>query len=125
MQASNDRRYRGLTLRVLGACGPAMGPGKAELIARIEQSGSISAAARSMGMSYRRAWQLVESLNRTFARPVITTAVGGARGGGARVTEFGMRVASRYRAMERAASAAIAADLRRFRRLLAPPKARR
>ena len=64
-------RYRGLTLRVLGRSGAAMGPGKAELIERIAQTGSISAAAREMGMSYRRAWQLVESLNRTFREPGI------------------------------------------------------
>ena len=56
-------RYRGLTLRVLGNRVPAMGPGKAELIEHIAASGSLSAAARAMGMSYRRAWQLVEALN--------------------------------------------------------------
>ena len=109
-------RYRGLTLRVLGRSAAAMGPGKAELIDRIGRSGSISAAAREMKMSYRRAWQLVESLNRTFREPVITTAVGGTRGGGARVTPYGKVLVARFRAMERKASAAIAADLRRFAR---------
>ena len=107
-------RYRGLTLRVLGKDVPAMGPGKAELIVRIRQTGSISAAARAMGMSYRRAWQLVEALNETYRQPVITTAIGGTRGGGARVTAFGERVLALYRAMEDKASAAIAKDLRRF-----------
>jgi molybdate transport system regulatory protein len=107
-------RYKGLTLRVLGKGAPAMGPGKAELIERIAQTGSISAAARAMGMSYRRAWQLMEALNRAYREPVINTAVGGKRGGGARVTAFGKRLAARFRAMERKASAAIAADLRRF-----------
>ena len=107
-------RYKGLTLRVLGTGAPAMGPGKAELIERIAQTGSISAAARAMGMSYRRAWQLVEALNRACREPVINTAVGGKRGGGAQVTAFGKRLVARYRAMERKASAAIAADLRRF-----------
>jgi molybdate transport system regulatory protein len=107
-------RYRGLTLRVLGTRSPAMGPGKAELIAHIARSGSISAAARAMGMSYRRAWQLVEALNHDFREPVIATAIGGSRGGGARVTPFGQRLVARFRAMERKASAAIAADLRRF-----------
>lgn len=118
MRRSETPRYRGLTLRVMGRSGPALGPGKIELIARIEQTGSISAAARAMGMSYRRAWQLVESLNHAFTRPVVTTAVGGARGGGATVTPFGRRLVVRYRAMERAASAAIAAQLRRFESLL-------
>ncbi len=107
-------RYKGLTLRVLGKGAPAMGPGKAELIERIAQTGSISAAARAMGMSYRRAWQLVEALNRAYREPVIDTAVGGRRGGGARVTAFGSRLVARFRAMENKASAAIAADLRRF-----------
>jgi molybdate transport system regulatory protein len=103
-----------LTLRVLGARAAALGPGKAELIERIDQTGSISAAARAMGMSYRRAWQLVEALNADFRAPVISTAVGGQRGGGASVTAFGRRLAARFRAMEDKASAAVAADLRRF-----------
>ncbi len=111
-------RYRGLTLRVLGKGAPAIGPGKAELIERIGATGSISAAARAMGMSYRRAWQLVEALNRDFREPVVTTAVGGTRGGGAQVTRFGRRVVAAFRAMEGRASAAIAADLRRFTRYI-------
>lgn len=111
-------RYRGLTLRVLGRGAPAMGPGKAELIERIAHTGSISAAARAMGMSYRRAWQLVEALNAAYRKPVIVTAVGGKRGGGARVTPYGRQLAAKFRAMEGKASAAIAADLKRFARLL-------
>ena len=111
-------RYRGLTLRVLGKGAPAIGPGKAELIERIGKTGSISGAARAMGMSYRRAWQLVEALNRDFREPVVTTAIGGTRGGGAQVTPFGRRVVVAFRAMEGKASAAIAADLRRFTRYI-------
>lgn len=111
-------RYRGLTLRVLGKGAPAIGPGKAELIERIGATGSISAAARAMGMSYRRAWQLVEALNRDFREPIVTTAIGGTRGGGAQVTPFGRRVVAAFRAMEGKASAAIAADLRRFTRYI-------
>ncbi len=98
-----------------------MGPGKAELIARIAETGSISAAARAMGMSYRRAWQLVEALNHDFRQAVIATAIGGTRGGGARVTPFGERVLADFRAMEGKASSAIAADLRRFDRHLRRP----
>ena len=111
-------RYRGLTLRVLGPGAPAMGPGKADLIERIAQTGSISAAARGMGMSYRRAWQLVEALNASYREPVVQTAVGGQRGGGASVTPFGRRLAEQFRAMEDKASDAIAADLKRFSRHL-------
>lgn len=111
-------RYKGLTLRVLGKRAPAIGPGKAELVERIGATGSISAAARAMGMSYRRAWQLVEALNRDFREPVVTTAVGGTRGGGARVTPFGAALVKEFRAMEEKASRAIARDLRRFRRYI-------
>ena len=111
-------RYGGLTLRILGKRSPAMGPGKAELVERIAATGSISAAARAMGMSYRRAWQLVEALNKDFRERVVTTAAGGARGGGAQVTPFGLRLVAEYRAMEDRASAAIAGELRRFERYI-------
>ena len=111
-------RYRGLTLRVLGAGAPAMGPGKAELSERIAQTGSISAAARAMGMSYRRAWQLVEALNASYRQPLVLTATGGQRGGGATVTPYGKRLAALFRSMEEKASGAIAADLKRFSRHL-------
>lgn len=111
-------RYRGLTLRILGRGSPAMGPGKAELIEHIAQTGSISAAARAMGMSYRRAWELVEALNAAYKEPVVATAIGGNRGGGARVTPYGTRLLAQFRSMENKASAAIAADLKRFRRHL-------
>ena len=111
-------RYPGLTLRVIGAGSPAIGPGKAALVEHIAKSGSISSAARAMGMSYRRAWQLVEALNESFAEPVVVTAIGGTRGGGARVTAFGMELVSRFRAMENKASAAIAGDLLQLTRRL-------
>jgi molybdate transport system regulatory protein len=114
-------------LRILGKESPAMGPGRAELITRIDRTGSISAAAREMGMSYRRAWQLVDALNASFKRPVIRTEIGGRRGGGATVTAFGRRLVERYRVMEDKASRAIAADLRAFSRHIrqAAPGSRR
>lgn len=126
-------RYPGLTLRILGsgnpatgpAMGPAMGPGKAELILRIDATGSISAAAREMGMSYRRAWQLVEAINASFTEPVVVTAIGGKRGGGALVTAFGRELVAHFQAMEEKASAAIADDLARFARQLCKPLAKR
>ena len=107
-------RYPGLTLRILGSGDPAMGPGKAALIAHIESTGSISAAAREMGMSYRRAWQLVEAINNSFSEPVIVTVTGGRRGGGAAVTDYGRALVAQYRAMEEKASAAIAGDIVQF-----------
>jgi molybdate transport system regulatory protein len=72
-------------------------------------------------MSYRRAWQLVEALNESFSEPVVMTATGGRRGGGARVTQLGRKLVRRYRVMENKASAAIAQDLRLFSRHLKRP----
>ena len=111
-------RYPGLTLRVMGSGSPAIGPGKAALVEHIKKSGSISSAARAMGMSYRRAWQLVDALNESFTEPVVVTAIGGKRGGGAKVTIFGQELVRRFRAMENKASAAIAGDLQQLTRRL-------
>jgi len=118
-------RYPGLTLRILADRYPAMGPGKARLVAAIDATGSISAAARAMGMSYRRAWQLVDALNESFSQPVVLTATGGRRGGGAVVTVLGRRLVKLYRAMENKASSAISGDLRRFSRQLRKPSSGR
>ena len=114
-------RYPGLTLRILAGDFPAMGPGKAKLVGLIDSTGSISAAAREMGMSYRRAWQLVEAINASFNEPVIVTAVGGKRGGGAVVTDFGKRMVDAYCRMESKASDAIAADLGKYASHLRKP----
>jgi molybdate transport system regulatory protein len=108
-------------LRVLARREPALGPGKAQLLALIEATGSISAAAREMGMSYRRAWQLVESLNASFKEPLVVTAVGGKAGGGAGVTAAGRTVLALYQRMESAASAAIERDLRTLEALVREP----
>jgi molybdate transport system regulatory protein len=113
--------YPGLLLRILSAKNPAIGPGKARLVALIAETGSISAAARKMNMSYRRAWQLVEALNKSFNEPVVLTAIGGRRGGGAVVTDFGKRLVKQYHGMEAKASAAIAADLEAFSAQLRKP----
>src|SRR3569623_2684158 len=77
----------------------AMGPGKAELLDAIERAGAISAAARSMGMSYRRAWLLVDAMNRCFAEPLVETHPGGGKEAGARVSEAGKRARDAYRAL--------------------------
>ncbi len=102
-----------------------MGPGKARLVTLIADTGSISAAAREMGMSYRRAWQLVEALNKSFNEAVVVTATGGKRGGGATVTAFGKRLVARFRGMEDKASAAIEQDLREFSTHLRKPARRK
>ena len=119
--ASPAPTYRGLVLRVLARGQPALGPGKAQLLALIEATGSISAAAREMGMSYKRAWQLVESMNASFKEPLVMKAVGGKAGGGAAVTEAGRRVLALYQRMESAAAAAIERDLRALEALVREP----
>ena len=108
-----------LTLRLDLGPSVAVGPGKVRLLELIDRHGSISAGGRAMGMSYRRAWLLVDELNRSFAEALVSTQLGGANGGGARLTEFGRRVVEDYRAMEREAEAAVAKRLRRLERALA------
>ncbi|MBS7699221.1 winged helix-turn-helix domain-containing protein [Chelatococcus sp. YT9] len=100
-----------LTIRVdLGEQG-ALGPGKIRLMELIGETGSISAARRAMEMSYRRAWLLIDSLNRAFRAPLVATQHGGPRGGGAVLTPLGQDIVARYRRLERTAHAAVAADL--------------
>ena len=96
----------------------AMGPGKADLLDAILETGSISAAARAMGMSYRRAWLLVDAMNRCFRAPLVRSAIGGQQGGGAQVTDEGTAVLAQFRAMQRAADAAIQPQLAAFSALL-------
>lgn len=110
----------GPRLRVLLGSSIAIGPGKADLLEAIGRSGSISAAAREMDMSYRRAWLLVEAANTAFREPLVTTATGGSGGGGALLTEFGQMVVDRYREMEAHAAQAVAREFSAFRKLLAP-----
>ena len=83
-----------------------IGHGKIELLEHIAAFGSISAAARKMDMSYKRAWDLVEEMNRIFGKPVVAAQTGGRRGGGAQLTQAGLALVSRFRAMQRAAEAA-------------------
>ena len=89
-----------------------LGPGKVALLERIESEGSISAAGRAMNMSYKRAWDLVEEMNTIFGKPVVAAQTGGRRGGGAQLTPVGLAVVSRFRAIERAATAAAEQHIR-------------
>jgi molybdate transport system regulatory protein len=100
-----------LTLRIDFDQDRAIGPGKVKLLELIDDLGSIAAAGRRMGMSYRRAWLLIDSLNRCFREPVVASQVGGPHGGGASLTEFGHAVVRHYRAVENAAQAAGATDI--------------
>ncbi|UAJ11759.1 winged helix-turn-helix domain-containing protein [Glacieibacterium megasporae] len=96
----------------------AIGPGKAALLAAIASTGSISAAGRALGLSYRRTWLMVDTMNRCWREPLVATAHGGNRGGGATLTVFGETVLQRYRDLDAALSdaasgpaAALLADL--------------
>jgi molybdate transport system regulatory protein len=106
-------------IRIMFRKAIAMGPGKADLLKAIDQTGSISAAARALGMSYRRAWLLVDTMNQSFKTPVVETLTGGQKGGGARVTETGHEVLQRYLEMEAKAAASVKKDLAEFMRLMA------
>ena len=89
-----------LRLRLLYNDDIAIGPGKAMLLENIAETGSIAAAGRRMGMTYRRAWLLVDTMNRCFREPVVLAAKGGVGGGGATVTGFGRSVLAKYRRLE-------------------------
>jgi molybdate transport system regulatory protein len=95
-----------LSIRVDLASGARIGPGKVAVLEEIARSGSISAAGRALHISYRRTWELVEDLNATLGAPVVQTAAGGSRGGGANLTEVGQAVVTRYRAIEKDCAAA-------------------
>ena len=88
-----------------------VGPGKVELLEAIAREGSISAAGRAMGMSYRRAWDLVDETTKIFGQPVVASQAGGKHGGGAKLTPFGEEIVARYRAVEKAAAKAVKAEL--------------
>jgi molybdate transport system regulatory protein len=101
-----------LRVKLRLACGAewAFGPGKADLLDAIEQHGSISAAGRAMGMSYRRAWLLVDTMNRCWTDPLVDAKSGGGAGSGAHLTPCGRSVLAAYRALEQTLAAASARD---------------
>jgi molybdate transport system regulatory protein len=97
-----------LKLKAQIYCGeePAIGPGKADLLDAIDREGSISAAGRALGMSYRRTWLLVDSMNRCWAERLVETTPGGGQGKGARITDFGHQILTAYRNLEKTMLAA-------------------
>jgi molybdate transport system regulatory protein len=96
-----------LSLRIDFAGAESIGPGKIRLLELLRDTGSIAAAGRAMDMSYRRAWLLVDELNRSFRQPVVATKLGGNGGGGAALTPFGTELVAHYRDMETVAHAAL------------------
>jgi molybdate transport system regulatory protein len=97
-----------------------VGPGKVLLLERIAEQGSIAAAGRALGMSYRRAWELVDELNKCFGSPVVRAQTGGKRGGGTVVTEVGLALVAHYREMESKAVSALEPHLRALARKTRP-----
>lgn len=112
-----------ITLRIDFDGSRALGPGKVRLLELVGETGSISAAGRAMGMSYRRAWLLVDALNQTFREPVVLTRGGGVGGGGADLTPFGAGLVASYRAMERETRETLARRLADLEQALAPTPA--
>lgn len=109
-----------ILIRLMHGTDIAIGPGKADLLEAIAVTGSISAAGRQMGLSYRRAWLLVDTMNRSFAEPLVAAAKGGTHGGGARLTPEGEAVLAEYRAAQAAAAAAAASGLAAIAARLVP-----
>jgi len=100
-----------LSIRIDFAPEHRIGPGKIQLLEQIASLGSIAASGRALGMSYRRAWELIDELNGTFGDPVVISRSGGKKGGGAALTPLGLTLISRYRAIERAATTATEAHV--------------
>lgn len=116
MTRKNDELLR---LRIMAAGRIAMGPGKAQLLEGVRETGSISAAGRGLRMSYKRAWQLIDEMNTCFREPVVTTSTGGSGGGGATLTPMGEQVLALYRRVEQRCADAAAQELAELARRLA------
>lgn len=121
MEAEGGGKNLSLRLRVTRGGSVVMGPGRADLLRHIQESGSIAAAGRAMGMSYKRAWALVEAMNRDFTGPLVEAAKGGAGGGGARLTRLGVQVLEFYRELQGQAESAGAGPLNGLRAVIAVP----
>jgi molybdate transport system regulatory protein len=115
MPAHSEANFR---LRITRGEDIAVGPGKVDLLAAIARTGSITSAAKALGMSYRRAWLLVAETNRCLVRPAVATVAGGDKGGGTVLTPLGVELVRRYRALEREAEAAVARKLKSMLRAL-------
>jgi molybdate transport system regulatory protein len=106
-------------LRISAGDAVAIGPGKIALLEAIAQTGSLTAAAKLLDMSYRRAWLLLDELNRSLKKPAVESAVGGQHGGGSQLTDAGRALVAHYRSIEETASEACAAEIRKLSSMLA------
>lgn len=109
-----------LTIRTVLSPGIAIGPGKADLLQGIAETGSIAGAGRQMGMSYKRAWYLIDTMNSYFREPLVISSKGGKTGGGAQLTETGQAVLAAYREAEKATAEAAEPALARLKALASP-----
>lgn len=100
MNSKTSRQFLKTQIRLIHNDDIALGPGKIELLESIANTGSISAAGRHLGMSYRRAWLLVETMNNNFQSPLVISSKGGKHGGGAQLTELGQQVLMIYQEMQ-------------------------
>ena len=116
--ATDGQHAPSLRIRIVFGEDAMLGPGKADLLERIHETGSIAAAGRSMSMSYKRAWMLVDELNSVFRDPLVESSRGGVRGGGARLTKAGEVVLAQYRKLEEIMAEAGAARIGVLRSLL-------
>jgi molybdate transport system regulatory protein len=122
MQKSADAPLPTLSLRIDLDTEGRIGPGKIRLLESIHECGSISAAGRAMDMSYKRAWDLVDEINRICRQPVVERQTGGKNGGGAALTAFGRSLVTRYRKIERDAASAVRKELQALRSDIGRPK---
>jgi molybdate transport system regulatory protein len=122
MQKSSVTPLPSLSVRIDLDTEGRIGPGKIQLLENIHACGSISAAGRAMDMSYKRAWDLVDEINRICRRAAVERQTGGKNGGGAVLTPFGVSLVARYRKIERAASNAVRKDLQALRIDIERPK---
>jgi molybdate transport system regulatory protein len=122
MPKSSARSLPSLSVRIDLACDARIGPGKIQLLENIEACGSISAAGRAMDMSYKRAWDLVDEINRMCRQAAVERQTGGKNGGGATLTPFGASLVARYRKIERNATSAARKELDALRSEIGRPK---
>jgi len=122
MQKSSANTLPALSVRIDLATEGRIGPGKIQLLENIDACGSISAAGRAMDMSYKRAWDLVDEINRICRHAAVERQTGGKNGGGANLTPFGKSLVLRYRKIERAAASAVRKDLQALRTDIGRPR---
>ncbi len=122
MQKSGNRSLPSLSVRIDLDAEGRIGPGKIQLLEKIREFGSISAAGRAMDMSYKRAWDLVDEINRICRQAAVERQTGGRNGGGAMLTPFGISLVARYRKIERDAASAVRKELAALRSDICKPK---